>query len=68
MFFGKFEYLVVIKIMKMKIGNDKDCINKISKILDMHFISIKSMKWKFSKIDAPITFQEVTPSSVADVC
>ena len=27
--------------VKMRIGNDKNCTNKIYKILDMNFISIK---------------------------
>ena len=44
------EYLILILYFtKMRIGSDKFSNNKNNKSLDVNFISIKSMKWKFGK-------------------
>ena len=47
--FLKFVYLSFYNILwRWGSGNNDNCINEISKILDMNFISIKSMTWKFA--------------------
>ena len=53
-FWGDFEMLKswnleILKYGRREPGNDEYWFTKISKSLDMDFISIKNMKWKFGK-------------------
>ena len=44
--------------------NDEDCIHKIYKSLDVNFISIKNMKYKFAKSYKLFYFQERESSNI----